>query len=179
MNSLAREGMFTEYVEVCKLLYDAHYKAALRDGNLSTQVFINSFCGSQSFIQALCSALLSTGKLHAPIVETRQLLFGDRIKLEELIAKTNARIYGFGNQFVKDGIDPLIEKCVDRISSFEEWKVVEEVKDLIFFHRQKTLYPNIAAVTAAIAEHYGLPSYSEINLFIRPRMDAWISILNQ
>lgn len=158
----------------------AHSCAASINPNASTAAAVNSYLGSRSINQAICSAILATGKVHGPVTDAR-LLFGsvdfghDPLTAIDIYLENGAMVPGFGNSFYKDRIDPCWDHVVNTlmVDFPEEWEVILQLQRALE-SRKKLLHPNAALFTGATACIAGFPVGTEPSLFIIPRIGAWV-----
>lgn len=157
-----------------RLIFEAHSKAATENYNLSSVAFQCAVGGGALIPGCFAAAISSVGLIHAPVTSARSIIFTDP-KWKQLLAM-NRRVPGFGNSFFKDGIDPAFQKAYDHLPDHFK-QLFTEISDAIFEFKKVRLYPNAAAITAAAAEHLGLPEGGEFLIFLIGRGAGWIKLL--
>jgi hypothetical protein len=146
----------------------AHHAAAQRE-NISTSVLHAALQGSGSLPQALCAAILSTGGVHAPLIQTHALLScDDAPAVAAAMLDHGARVPGWGSSFAKGAPDPLL----DEIAQYHDLGLVTGV----LHRRGLMLYPNLSAYTAATAITLGIPAEGCLWLLIQGRLAAWVAL---
>lgn len=158
----------------------AHACAASNNPNASTAAAVNSYFGSRSINQSICSAILATGKIHGPVTDAR-LLFGkvdfghDPFTAIDIYLENGAPVPGFGNSFYKDRIDPCWDHVVNTlmVDYPSEWDVILRLQNALK-ERKCLLQPNAALFTGTAAAIAGFPVGTEPALFIIPRIGAWV-----
>jgi len=157
------------------LVLRAHYIAAKNNENVSSAAIRQAAKLGKEFPEAVASAVLTLGNVHAPLSRARMILFQSSNSLinEYLIEKV--KVPGYGNSFHKDSIDPawidvdaLLRKDFPEVATR-----IDEVADLIQAYTNKKIYPNAAAYTAAAAELNNFPYGTEYSILINGRMMAW------
>ncbi len=164
-------------VRLLELVMQAHSTAAFVNANTSTVAAVNSYFGSQSISQAICSAILATGKVHGPVTDARMLLDSPHPALyATTLLESGLKVPGFGNSFFKDRQDPAwlpVEFAVryEFDSAHEKINVVSEV----LRNHGKASIPNAAMWTAVAASECGFPVGTEPSIFIVSRIGSWVS----
>lgn len=161
----------------------AHACAASNNPNASTAAAVNSYFGSRSINQAICSAILATGTVHGPVTDAR-LLFETvssgvgPFRAIDAYADNGSLVPGFGNSFYKDRIDPCWDHVVNAlmVDYPKEWGVILRLQNALK-ERKCLLQPNAALFTGAAAAIAGFPVGTEPALFIIPRIGAWVQAL--
>lgn len=165
-----------EQASMASMLFEAHFKAAKDNDNLSKGVYCGALAGSGNEVQAVSAALLTTGSRHAPVIAARQLIFEQAPNVVEDTIKNILRVKGmvpgFGNSFFKDRIDPAFQPVFNAL----EGSMAGQRLDFAWRQIPKKIFPNAAGITAAVAYHCGLPSPLELWFFIAPRTAAWLSL---
>jgi len=191
----------TEAFKLMEELQEAHYQAAMSNQNISKMAALNCFHGSDNPMNAIASGLLSTGGIHGPLTETRELLRMYAQDSDFCIAymrdmvKGGGKIPGLGNSFFKDKIDPSFQVVYDlynrtRLDLYSEStddditpvNIREFARDANLAIEQalginKNLQLNASAITAGIVELLGGCKYIENWFFIAGRSRAWIEIM--
>lgn len=186
------------------MLQEAHYHAAMNNDNISKSVFINSFVGSGDAVHSVAAALLSTGKKHAPISETRehlQMMLHDTdnfVNFCNHLIKNKGKIPGVGNSFFKSDVDPsfvpvndffkqihnennlgmtYIDSYADIVNRvIKSRREKDQKEELLIPVEYKYLHPNAALITAAITEFLGgIPNF-ENWFFIAGRSRAFLEM---
>ncbi len=163
------------------LLADAHFDSAMNnEQNLSSSVVKQMGIALKTFPEAVASAVLTLGGVHAPVTQARHVIFNmENDDIVEAVA-SGMVIPGFGNAFHKDGIDPA---WVDFEKALKEEepdfaKRIDAVADIVNkakgTNTTNQLFPNPAAYTAAVAELLGMPEGTEVSLLVNARMRAWV-----
>lgn len=145
-------------------LFKAHHEAVFRD-NISSVTVINAMIGSGSYIQAIASAILTLGGLHAPIAQTMRVLSG---------AALPERIPGWGGSFQKDGPDPLFAPVVALLPA-QMNRRIDEITGVLHA-RGKKIWPNPSAYTAAVALVLGIREELAPYLLIKGRLAGWTQL---
>jgi len=177
------------------LLEEAHYLAGKRNPSISRDTFLSALAGSGNITQAIAAALLTTGKMHAPLNETRQLfnLFRRNPEMARQAVREalsdGMKIPGVGNSFFKDSIDPSfrdIKEAYEEVYALIYPKspisildgFTEMVNSEIAAKKEPEsfLYANAAGITAAVMELFLAPPYFENWVFISGRTRAWIEL---
>jgi citrate synthase len=190
---MTRQITPTEAFKLMEELQEAHYKAALDNQNISKMAALTVFDGSDNPMNAIAAGLLSTGGIHGPLTETRELLRMYNQDKDFCIAymtdmvKGGGKIPGLGNSFFKDKVDPAfspaLELYVQTCNDLgEDSLVINFAKDANLAIEQakgvnKNLYLNASAITAGITELLGGCKYIENWFFIAGRSRAWIEIM--
>ncbi len=162
--------------ELSGLMMKAHADAAANNDNLSSGTIKQMAIVQKSFLESMVAGLLTLGGTHAPIEQARQVLF--YTDNEDIIAHIEAGFLlpGFGNAFYKDQIDPawvdVEAKLKADFTSYAER--IEEVTQILSEAKGKTIYPNAAAFTAAVAEILQMPIGTELSLLIQGRLFVWV-----
>lgn len=160
--------------ELLGAVWDAQRESAYRNReNASNVAAVHSAIASFSMTAALASAVLSTGGLHAPVLQARVLLFRQPVPRE----LPEGRIPGFGNSFFRDRIDPSWDKVVGILSKsyLAIWNMIQNWSDLLKASG-RILFPNAAAFTAAVAELVHWPVGQELIMVIQPRITVWAAL---
>lgn len=161
-------------------LFDAHYKSVFRDNPSSVTMQIAA-SSSNDYVQSLCAALLTTGGPHAPLVETGRLLEHDHPdRLAILMIEAGDKVPGWGNGFVKDGIDPLWQPVHDLIE--KHWPVELARLDAVtgvLRDAGKMIWPNPSAYTALTGIILKLPLAALPWLFVASRLNGWTKLFIQ
>lgn len=189
---LSRQQAF----DLMEALIEAHYQAAINNANISKMAALNCFAGSDNPMVAIASGLLSTGGIHGPLTETRELLRMHSQDKKFCLAymtdmvKGGGKIPGLGNSFFKDKIDPSFQPVYDLYS--EAWSnVYAERPDSLLYSfnvdanfaislakgTDASLYLNASAITAGVVELLGGCKYIENWFFVNGRSRAWIEIM--
>jgi citrate synthase len=163
-----------------ELLMDAHTAAAMRD-NASTTAFILAVKGSGSFTQALCAALMTTGDLHAPIAQARDILAAGTESGVKSTVRRGGKIPGYGSSLVKSKPDYAFEHVDTRLQAAHSdmYTRVWDVQRWVSEAKGVDLYPNAACYTAAVCELTDVPHGAEISLFVHGRMPAYVHLWSQ
>lgn len=167
--------------ELLCVVMEAHVCSATNNPNASTAAAVNSYGGSRSINQAICSAILATGQVHGPVTDARLLLEQvyegkDPNDMVDVYLSNGLKVPGFGNSFFRDEIDPCWHAPVQFLASEfpAVWKTVETIQESLFKKTGKWLFPNAAMFTGAAAMLAGFPIGTEPALFIVPRVGAWV-----
>lgn len=158
-------------------LYKAHAAVALR-GNPSHQALVLSAMGTGDYFKAIASAILMLGGIHGPLTQTYDLLALD-CPLDEVAHRLNRgiRIPGWGNGFVKDGIEPAFLPVAEELfkANPEICKKIEAITTYIHGYDDGRLkiYPNPSCFTAATAITVGLPREAVGVLALQGRLMVW------
>lgn len=178
-------------------LLKSHYDAAINNQNISKQSFQVALAGSGSPLQAVCAGLLSTGGIHAPVIETRDALRmfrGDREGWKAIArnqVEYNQKIPGLGNSFFRDCIDPAFMPAYNayqELHGFLNGNSISLLDDyayccnqVIFKSNDKDqyLHPNAALITAAACELMEALPFIELWFFISARSRAWLEIISE
>jgi len=162
-----------------ELLRKAHVECAKRE-NLSTQAVAMSALGSGDLTKALAAGLMMLGGLHAPIAQTMALLSLPRDNGRLPSKCWQATVPGWGSSFVKGEHDPLWDDVRVWLNEHAEWvmKRVNEITDCLHNDRGKTIYPNAACYTAAVALALDWDDAQAMAFVIESRMPVWIRIFN-
>lgn len=165
-------------VDMFALLQTAHQEATRRD-NVSSVTFINAFAGSGSYTQAVAAAILTTGEVHAPVVQICDVLLGGTEFVNDVYLMDKRRVPGWGNNFVK-GPDPSLVEIFNAVGSERPdiLQTIEQVTKMLH-NAGKMVYPNIGNATAAVALTIGMPSVLSPHLFILCRLPAWYELAFQ
>ena len=190
---MTRQITPTEAFKLMEELQEAHYRAALDNQNISKMAALVVFDGSDNPMNAIAAGLLSTGGIHGPLTETRELLRMYSQDKDFCIAymtdmvKGGGKIPGLGNSFYKDKVDPAFDGCVQMYVQTckdlgTEPLMVNFAKDaneaiLTAKGIDKNLQINASLVTAAITELLGGCKYIENWFFVAGRSRAWIEIM--
>ena len=160
--------------EILRLLFEAHEFAAERNESASSNLFKMSCFGSGDFDKAVIAAIAMTGNLHAPIKDTRRILFHTSKQNILDMIDHGEKIPGFGNSFYKDGVDPSFIELNRYIRDryFTIYKIVPWTQEMLRLSG-KILYPNAALYTAIVAEIIGFKNGAESFLFIYSRLPIW------
>jgi citrate synthase len=158
------------------VVLSAHLQPTINnDTNVSSTALKQSAAVGKGFPEAMASAILTLGNVHGPVTQARHLLYS--AVNEEIITALEAGNYlpGYGNDFHKDGIDPSWEEVNELMEgSFPEHHArIWEVAGLIEKVKDRKIYPNPGAFTAATAEIIGLPPGTEHSIVVMGRMPAW------
>lgn len=163
-------------VRLLELVMFAHSQAAYDNPNASTAAAVNSYFGSKSISQAICSAILATGKVHGPVTDARMLL--DSVSPTQFasdLLNSNQKVPGFGNSFYKNSQDPawaFVEETVR--SEFESANQIINSLSLLLMVHKKAHIPNAAMWTAVAASECGFPVGTEPSIFIVARIGSWV-----
>lgn len=156
------------------LLEVAHYVAAMKNENTSSQIAVATYVASGDINSAIAAASLAQGALHAPISQARALLdASDPMLAACAIADRGERVPGYGNSFYKSAIDPAFAPAFSALP--EETRV--HLFDII--SAAKPMYdlaPNAAIITAAVMKHCGVPPGMEPAVFTFCRIPAWVRL---
>lgn len=166
--------------ELLCAVMEAHVCSATNNPNASTAAAVNSYCGSRSINQAICSAILATGQVHGPVTDARLLLEQvcegkDPSDMVDVYLSNGLKVPGFGNSFFKQEIDPCWLSVADFLI-VEYPQVTDSIQKLQAALSAKglELQPNAAMFTGAAAMLAGFPIGTEPAMFIVPRIGAWV-----
>jgi len=179
-------GQFKQSADLLvESLIESHYNAARQNTqSISTSTFLNAYAGSGNVTQAIASALLTTGTMHAPLTSTRKVLDNFIATGDVYTARINqnSRFLGLGNSFFKNKIDPSFQQTYEKLSLFYELNQANNVLSLYVdkCNRQlnKVLYPNAAGITAAVCIACKLDTFSEISIFTTGRIKGWLALIH-
>ena len=168
--------------QLLDVLFEAQASAARNNQNASSVAVKMAGMGSGSFDKAVIAAICMIGSIHAPVSQTRELMFDRDIETIEgkiiAIVQNGGKVPGFGNSFYKDSIDPSFLNIAEYINSN-----YERTRNRIFWagvYVEKAtgtlLFPNAAMFTAATADILGFPKGVESLLFIASRLPVWAEI---
>ena len=152
-----------------------HQAAAQSNQNLSSAALMLNASGGATFEHCVASALVTLGDKHGPIGKARHMLYhetNDHI-IERL--EDGAILPGWGNVFYKKSIDPAFVPMdhLLREEYREDHHRLDEIAELIFKVKGKTIYPNAVSYSGITAERIGLAVGVECLLFIACRLPAW------
>lgn len=160
------------------LLEVAHYVAAMKNENASSQIAVTTYMASGSITHAIAAATLAQGALHAPISQARALLDApDPVLTACAIADRGERVPGYGNSFYKGCIDPAFEPAFNALpedTRIRLFKIIQNAKP-----EEHDLAPNAAIITAAVMKHCGVPAGMEPAVFTFCRIPAWVRLCVQ
>ena len=172
----------SQWPEGKRLLFQAvlqaHEQSALRE-NISREVIRLAAMGSGDYLQAIVAGLSSLGGLHAPLVQTWDLLDADDPTFEaKAMLRQDERVPGWGNGFVKGGPDE-IWKDVERLVGQEDPRMIANINDVtqLLQSRGKMIYPNPSCWTAAVGHILGFGRQTTAFLFVQGRLGAWTHYL--
>lgn len=175
-----REGdLNPQELALLQAVLAAHHHSAMRP-NASSVCLANAAAGTGRFDNALAAAILSTGGLHAPLIQTCRALELEAGELEEQIeyaVQNGERIPGWGSSFHKRNPDPkwqAVDACLRQ--SFKPMAHKLEVATQTLHRLGKRLYPNPSAYTAAAALILGIPPETALWLFVTGRLGAWAQV---
>lgn len=154
------------------LCLEAHGKSVLRD-NISTSVLAQAAFGSLDYTKSLIAALSTVGGVHAPLLETWNVLQAPIGEIEKAI-DAGARIPGWGSSFVKGKSDEIWTPVESHIR--EHFTSISDRIDAIthlFQSKGKNLHPNASCYTAATGLALELPPQLLPYLFIQGRLNNW------
>jgi len=170
---LNRELMDKEQ-RLLQLCLEAHAKAALFNQNPSSMMVAECARGSMNFTNALMGGLLAVGGVHAPLVETWNVLVGNW-DVDNII-KNGGLVPGWGSSFDGKEWEP-VAACLNL-----HWPDIMRNIDLVTGKLEtagKTVKPNASTWTAAVGIALQMPPILLPWLFVTGRLDAWsIIILN-
>lgn len=160
--------------ELLALVWNAQRRAAAANtSNASNVATMIAAAGSGSALNAIVSAMLSTGGVHAPVAQAREVLFRRPVPAELPAGKL---VPGFGNSFHKDQIDPEWKAAACRLRDFPAvWEPICAWSALLE-SAGKPKHPNAAALTAAVAELVRWPDGLEVILVAQPRFVVWAEV---
>lgn len=155
-------------------LGSAHDASALRH-NISHDALILATQGSGDYVHAVTAAMMTIGGAHAPVVATCYALqHPDPSALVSSCLEKGVKVPGWGNGFVKDGVDPLWREVDAMLREMDVplMAKVDAITDAL--HRAgKLIYPNPSCYTAAVAVTSGIQTEASPFLFISGRLAAW------
>ncbi len=166
MNFFWREEPATEQDEkLLALLFKAHEESTFRN-NVSSVVLQNVVAGSGKYTNALASAILSLGGMHAPFEEIYDVLSSG--------APSVGIVPGWGNSFIK-GVPDLAWAEVDAQIAAMDMGLHEHITSItdVLHARGKLVFPNPGCYTAAVAIILGIPKQIAAYLFISARLSPW------
>lgn len=155
-------------------VWKRHKLGALKNvNNASNQAVRNAAPCSLNLAQSLASGILALGGLHGAVTQARRVLFHQTPRN----LNKGERVPGMGNSFYRDQIDPVWQGLAEFIEKNhpEIWGKILAWQEQLR-KQGKTLYPNPAALTAAVAELVGWPVGAELILLVEPRMAVWTAI---
>ena len=172
----ATECPTMEMEHLTKLVMLAHYNSARNQQNASTMFFTNTLHLTGSMANATASAVLTLGETHAPIAQAREVF---EVWTENDVYDTiqgGYRVFGYGNSFHKDSIDPAWYPVWEYLSvAFKkEYVHLGELTSWVNTHSSKPLYPNPAMFSAILCHILRWRVGSEMSLFILARIPAWV-----
>jgi citrate synthase len=155
----------------------AHHDAAMRE-NASTRIFKTAAAGSGDFTQAVCSAFLSIGNLHAPITQARVTLETFTKDSVQSAIKNGYKVAGFGNSFTKGKVDSPFKIFDEYLGeSFPlNHKRLYELSGWISEVKHKRIMPNAAGYTATVAILSDCPRGAEASYFMLGRISAYVKM---
>lgn len=155
----------------------AHSRSAGR-GNISGQVALMASIGSGNYTASLCAAMLTTGGVHAPLVQTHNLLNGNSEVEAKRLLDSGSKVPGWGNSFIKGKKDDLWLE-VDQIICehfHSHWMNLESVTALV--HKNgKQVFPNPSAYTAITAIILKIPAGLSPWIFFAGRLNSWSGLI--
>lgn len=125
----------------------------------------------------MCAAMLTLGGLHAPLLQTYDLLVqDDPLSTVNHLIEHGRRVPGWGNSLVKGRPDPLWEECALALSDASP-SVHNTIADITqCLHAcGKLVYPNASCLTAACAIALNLQRSVLPYLLLNGRLKAWTS----
>ena len=146
--------------------------------NLSSVTVASCAAVEKPLLDCIAAALLTLGGLHGPIVQTYEMLAEpDPEWFAADILQRGMRVPGWGSGFVRAGPDPVFSQLDSLLHADHQeiWRKVAKVTQVLH-DAGKTIYPNAACYTAAVAIVTGLPSTLSPTLFVRGRLEAWFEI---
>jgi len=159
-------------IEVRGLLYlvlEAHAGSARENDCVSSAAVRNCNAGNPGTLSGIASAILTVGKVHAPVYEARQLWkwWG---------AKYEGKVPGFGNSFFPDGDHKWFPVREWIMRNFKE--IYQKLCDIEseMLKKSDTLHANAAMYTAICCELLAVPVGQEGLLFILPRLPVWFTL---
>lgn len=185
----------TKIKELCEALEQAHHDAAINNNNISKNVCLAAYEGSNDPIKGVAAGLLSIGGKHGPLSETRHIFAMFKLNTDNAIRMFDAevragqKIPGVGNSFFKESIDPAFNdvyiKYIELCGILNSRNYILEYSNAVSasvskFRGQETkLFPNAALITAGVAELLNLIPFFENWFFISGRSRAWLEIMGQ
>lgn len=154
------------------LCLEAHAQSALRQ-NISTSVLSQSAFGSLDYTKSLIAALSTVGGIHAPLLETWNVLQAPIGDIEKVI-DAGGKIPGWGSSFEKGKPDEIWTPVETHLR--EHFTAITDRIDAITHLLQskgKNLFVNASCLTAATGIALGIPPQLLPYLFIRGRLDNW------
>ena len=185
----------TKIKELCEALEQAHHDAAINNNNISKNVCLASYEGSNDPIKGVAAGLLSIGGKHGPLSETRHVFAmfkasqDNAIRMFDAEIRVGQKIPGVGNSFFKESIDPAFNdvyiKYIELCNILSSKNYILEYSNAVsqsvsrFKGKEITLFPNAALITAGVAELLNLIPFFENWFFISGRSRAWLEIMGQ
>lgn len=160
-------------------LSDAHGACVWRN-NASTMALQQAAGGSGRLCNALVAALSTLGVNHGPIEEAHALLGADDRREEaRKILALGRKVPGWGNSFIRDGIDPAfqeVDQCLQ--AEFPAWYGrLTEITG--YLHAAgKSVWPNPGGYTAIAALVLGMPGNLSPALFVGARLWEWVRLFD-
>lgn len=166
----------TETAELMNLTLTAHAVAAQNnETNVSSMAVKQAAYVGKDFQTAMAAGILTLGNIHAPVTQARHLIFATDNEGIKQALEEGMRLPGYGNAFHKDEIDPAWEGVDEFLRS--HWSQVHdrihEIAGLIEEVKEKKLFPNAAAYTAATAQIMNTPWGAEVGLVVAGRLPVW------
>ncbi len=166
------------HAELINLTLRCHANAAVVNKNASSFVGEIAFEGSGSFKESVVASLMTTGVKHAPIGLARSSLALTVDQVKSIVSQGGI-IYGFGNSFFREAIDPSFQPIYDFIrENYPEYQAKIDGLHQALVVSGKNVFPNAAISTAAVCEIIGCPVGLEDFFFILGRIPAWASQAN-
>lgn len=156
------------------LCLDAHAKSAVRD-NISTSVLQQVAAGSFDYGKSVAAAILTTGGMHAPLMDSYGVLMTDISQVEK--AAEVSRIPGWGNSFEKGKPDPIWSPVETFLR--EHFTNISDKIDAVTQMLQgkgRDVYPNPSVMTAAVGMALQMPPQVLTWFFIAGRLTTWSAL---
>lgn len=160
-----------------KALYHAHFHAARANASLSTSAFVAVQEATGDPVRGVIAGLSGFGQgIHGPLTEARRQIFLEDAPARRVRILRGEKIAGFGNSFFKDKVDPSFQPVVDLLRDQSQYAQILAVQHELSEIKNLTLFPNAAALSAAVAELVGLPLGREAQLVLPARVAGWLSL---
>ena len=173
------------YQQLLDLVMTAHANSAKNQNNISSTYFISTLLTTDNMASAIASAVLTTGKYHAPITQARNVFTKWSYQDIAKAIERGEKVPGFGNSFYKDDIDPAWFPVRDYLRTFMPalHAHLDSLTLAVNTERQKhsnktnPIFPNPAMYSAIVTELFGWEEGSELSLFVLARLPSWVSLV--
>lgn len=164
--------------DYCRAVREAHYQAARKNPNASSEIVRAYARLGVPFLQAMAGALASLDGAHGPVTAARHVVFyATDPEIDQALA-AGLRLAGFGNSFYRDQIDPAWEEPARLLTT--HWPSMRARLDTIAGRirdaRGREAHPNAAAFSAIACHFQGVAEGAELSIFVAARAGAWAEI---